>query len=182
MIVKEVNHGKIVSMIETKMCTQCKETLPLTTFSKSKQNKDGLYSWCKKCSSEKAKAYYRKKNPSAKDMTTYDLPYGKRDDPNYDRKWKIVNLYNLTEDRVQEILEYQGNKCATCHVEFEGLDFAIDHDHSCCSGASSCGKCIRGFLCLGCNTGLGKLKDNIEILHRAITYLSNNPFYDRKRS
>lgn len=34
----------------------------------------------------------------------------------------------------------------------------IDHDHSCCPGATSCGECIRGILCGGCNTAFGRLE------------------------
>lgn len=30
----------------------------------------------------------------------------------------------------------------------------VDHDHKCCSGDKSCGKCVRGILCPGCNTGM----------------------------
>ena len=166
-------------MTETKTCTQCKETKTIDLFT---ARKGVPISWCKKCSSDKAKAYYRKKNPNARDMATYELPYGKRDDPNYDRRYKLINIYNLNEDRVAEILARQDNKCALCHTEFEDLEFSVDHDHSCCPEAASCGDCIRGFLCTPCNTGLGKLKDDTDVLRRAIDYLENNPFYDRKRS
>lgn len=47
----------------------------------------------------------------------------------------------------------------------------VDHDHSCCPGAYTCGKCFRGWLCHGCNTGLGKLGDSVESLEKAIQYL-----------
>lgn len=31
----------------------------------------------------------------------------------------------------------------------------IDHDHRCCPGDVSCGKCVRGIVCSRCNTGIG---------------------------
>lgn len=48
----------------------------------------------------------------------------------------------------------------------------IDHDHSCCSKrTSTCGKCVRGFLCGSCNRGLGIFRDDTERLRAAIAYL-----------
>ncbi len=45
--------------------------------------------------------------------------------------------------------------------------FHRDYDHD--TGT------FRGWLCVGCNTGLGKLGDNIEGLERAIDYLRGAP-------
>lgn len=45
----------------------------------------------------------------------------------------------------------------------------VDHDHSCCPGQFSCGRCIRGFLCFGCNVAVGMVKNRPEYalaLHR----------------
>lgn len=36
-------------MINEKRCRRCEETKPVTEFHKSKQNKDGLKAYCKKC-------------------------------------------------------------------------------------------------------------------------------------
>lgn len=47
----------------------------------------------------------------------------------------------------------------------------VDHDHSCCPGNRSCGKCIRGVICPGCNVGLGMFKDDPTRLSLAIKYL-----------
>lgn len=33
---------------------------------------------------------------------------------------------------------------------------------------------VRGLLCFNCNTGIGKLKDDIELLKRAVEYLERN--------
>jgi hypothetical protein len=47
----------------------------------------------------------------------------------------------------------------------------VDHDHTCCPGKKSCGKCIRGFLCRACNSFIGLAKDNITTLENAVKYL-----------
>ena len=49
----------------------------------------------------------------------------------------------------------------------------VDHDHDCCPGQSSCGKCIRGLLCLTCNRALGLLKDDPMRVRAAADYLEN---------
>ena len=59
----------------------------------------------------------------------------------------------------------QNGRCAICGVpEYElPSRLYIDHDHE-------TGK-VRGLLCPSCNTGLGHLKDDPEVLLRACIYL-----------
>lgn len=61
------------------------------------------------------------------------------------------------------------SRCDICGDGQETL--AIDHDHDCCPGKYSCGECIRGFLCNSCNNGLGRFKDDPNLLQAAIEYL-----------
>jgi len=83
---------------------------------------------------------------------------------------KLAVRYNLSAEQVAELLAKYDSKCWLCQ---EKPATHIDHNHSCCSGATSCGKCIRGILCSKCNTGLGFLGDNMTGLQRAMKYLSH---------
>lgn len=73
--------------------------------------------------------------------------------------------YGITVDRLVELLS---SKCEICDRSDQ---LSIDHDHSCCPGKTSCGKCVRGVLCQGCNRGIGQFNDDIEALKNAIKYL-----------
>src|SRR5688500_5473594 len=52
---------------------------------------------------------------------------------------------------------------------------AVDHDHKCCKGKTSCGRCVRGLLCGNCNTMLGRQGDIAETFLRAAQYLAQPP-------
>src|SRR5258708_20684222 len=54
-------------------------------------------------------------------------------------------------------------QCEICGRELTEKSAHLDHDHA--SGK------VRGVLCQGCNHGVGKLQDSIEILRDAIKYL-----------
>lgn len=72
--------------------------------------------------------------------------------------------YNLTPEQVEEMA---ANGCGICGThEWNGRHKRphVDHDHK-------TGK-VRGILCSECNTGLGKFKDDLTLLRRAMDYLS----------
>ena len=83
-----------------------------------------------------------------------------------------VKRYGITPADVERMLEEQSNACLICSREFNGDRRPhIDHDHACCNGPYSCGKCVRGLLCTDCNTGLGKFFDRPDLLRAAASYL-----------
>lgn len=81
--------------------------------------------------------------------------------------------YGIDLGEFEALLEAQGGQCAICPAtaRADGVRLSIDHDHACCPGTLSCGKCIRGLLCPDCNRGLGLFRDNIQSLLRAAEYL-----------
>jgi hypothetical protein len=78
----------------------------------------------------------------------------------------------MTLRQFDAMLAGQGG-CAICHrTEPTGNgQWAVDHDHGCCPGEESCGKCVRGILCSMCNHGLGMFEDNLDTLMSAVAYL-----------
>jgi hypothetical protein len=87
-------------------------------------------------------------------------------------KW-LKGTYSLTPEEYEARLVAQGGGCAICGKAPNGKALSVDHNHDCCPGKKSCGKCIRGLLCQQCNMGLGHFKDDTTLLRRAINYLGS---------
>lgn len=90
----------------------------------------------------------------------------------------VEKTYSITEDQYQALYEAQGRCCAICQraTGTGRKRLAVDHDHACCPGPVSCGRCVRGLLCKPCNSRvLGHLRDDVTALQRAIDYLTNPP-------
>jgi hypothetical protein len=84
-----------------------------------------------------------------------------------------MHYYGITAACYDEMLRKQGGGCAICGEQCStGRRLAVDHDHACCPGDKTCGKCVRGLLCGACNQGIGKLKDSPRLLIAAIDYLT----------
>lgn len=69
--------------------------------------------------------------------------------------------YKITIDDYERLLKEQDGHCALCPAkqgETHRTRLHVDHDHSCCLGERSCGKCVRGLLCSGCNALIGMLE------------------------
>ena len=83
------------------------------------------------------------------------------------RKTQRVRKYGIDASGYDAMLEQQGGKCAICGScdcgDRRGGRFHVDHCHA--TGVT------RGLLCAHCNLGLGKFKDSIKSLERAIEYL-----------
>lgn len=130
-------------------CAECKIEKPLTDFRKTNKSKDTFRTECKEC-----EAKYRK------------LTRDKRENKyNYNKNHHLKNKYGITKEDYLKLLENQGGVCAICGTSNTGKRKAlsVDHDHQ-------TGK-IRGLLCSRCNSGLGNLRDDIEIIEKAIKYL-----------
>jgi hypothetical protein len=66
-------------------------------------------------------------------------------------------------EAARRLFAEQGGACAICGARDPEH---VDHDHV--TGW------IRGILCFNCNGGLGRLRDGVEYLAKAITYLKGS--------
>ncbi len=140
-------------------CRICSEELPDTSFSEWGKRR----SECRDCTSDRNRAYglanrerrnerlrqWRQKNPEAAKAK--------------DLRARCQRKYGLTPEQVVELKDSQDNRCLICGVI--GILF-VDHDHA--TGA------VRGALCPSCNTFLGRVESNPNILTRMGEYASGH--------
>ena len=83
-----------------------------------------------------------------------------------------LRKFGVAEHEYNEMVAVQGNCCAICRQKETAMRLgkvralAVDHDHE-------TGK-VRALLCSDCNVGIGKLKEDREILLAAIRYLDSH--------
>lgn len=96
--------------------------------------------------------------------------------PELEKARSLRDNFGISLDEYNQMLSAQNGVCAICkqpetHKRNDKVKaLAVDHDHG-------TGK-IRGLLCADCNTGIGKLKDSVNVLQSAIDYLRKHSITD----
>lgn len=105
---------------------------------------------CKQCVGKQTGAYQKRNRERASEMQ---------------RNWRLLNQYGITAADYDRMLADQGGACAICGALSGGRweTLAVDHCHT--TGR------VRGLLCTPCNQGIGLLRDSVERIHAAISYL-----------
>ena len=169
--------------METKLCPKCGLDKPLSEYHKSRNSKTGHTNKCKSCCKEynilnasviKA-GQKRWKNKNKEELNAYHKNWRVRN-PAYGRlsyhKHKEnhaastrLRKYNISKEEYDSLLVGQEGKCKICDRHYSEFRkrLAVDHDHD--TGE------FRGLLCAACNTGIGLLKESVEILRAAEKYL-----------
>ena len=164
-------------LVQLKQCPKCGELKPLGDFHNDKNSQDGKTRRCKECNNTAsrdrwpiAKLTQKPRNP---EVTRARFLRWNINNPERRHHNRLLHRYGQTLDDYYAILEEKGG-CGICGTDQpggrSGLWFQGDHDHDCCKGKVSCGKCFRGFVCHRCNTYVipvyeGRRKGNIQDLY-----------------
>lgn len=147
---------------DLKTCPKCEGQFPLTYYPPSKRKN---YVWvCHPCAMDRlsAERLADRERFAAYRRNTYRSNGGR------------YRGHKITEETAAAMLASQGGVCPVCTDPIDLADTrqtAIDHDHSCCPGHLSCGKCIRAILCRSCNSLVGHLELRPERVERALLFI-----------
>ncbi len=97
--------------------------------------------------------------------------------PNLHSRLSRKKLYGITDDWYERTLAAQGGVCAICRgpetqkhaVTQEIIALAVDHTEDELGNVT-----LRGILCKACNTSIGGLKHDTDLLRAAIAYLDSH--------
>jgi len=143
-----------------KYCKDCKQFKSLDCFTANRQKKDGLNIYCRMCCNKRSIHW---KNGNKSKTAAYKKRYRELN-PTEARDYTLRSRYGITLDEFNAMFEKQGKRCAVCRSDkSDSKNFVVDHCHT-------TGK-IRGVLCSYCNRALGMMKDDPELLSKAIIYL-----------
>ncbi|MFJ9265151.1 endonuclease domain-containing protein [Streptomyces bacillaris] len=87
-------------------------------------------------------------------------------------RWQAIKArYGLTRNEYEGIFAFQGGRCAACGTDEPGAakGWHVDHNHGCCPGEKSCGDCVMGILCHGCNVWGDRYQHEDFIAYRSRT-------------
>ena len=144
---------------QLKKCTCCGKIKSQVEYYKrgecTRENPGKYRSHCKDCCSLKAAVRW--------ETSEEFRDRGK----NKSYKYNIKKNYGITEEQYLKIFNEQNGFCAICKQKnyTQAGRLVIDHCHK-------TGK-IRGLLCRKCNSGIGLLKDNVDLLKAAVQYLEH---------
>lgn len=128
-----------------RICTGCRETLPIDTFKDDPEGRAGKDSMCRPCRSDR------------------------------ELKYRLTSWGLTPESFAELLASQGGGCAICGARQYrdgsDGTRFAIDHDHSCCPGPTGCQSCIRGLLCMRCNLGLGAFRDDANAMEAASGYI-----------
>lgn len=158
-----------------KRCVMCLEDKDLSEFHRDIQSPDKHRKVCKKCGITAARSWNKHNKERFNENVNEWKKANRANTRATQRRSHLKITYNMTEEQYWELFDAQGGACAICGEKPRRKHLSVDHDHACCPGSKSCGKCVRGLLCNRCNYKiLPTFEYHPENVQRLINYLEND--------
>lgn len=154
------------SLVERR-CSVCKVVKPISEF--GRYNDAGApqgwryYSRCKECNCTQASDYGAANKPKRNARLRAWRASNPEKARALDRRKRLKQKYDLTPEEADALLAENGGRCLICN---DAPAVCIDHCHN--TGN------VRGGLCVSCNTFLGRVESNPQILPRMTAYLGQS--------
>jgi hypothetical protein len=167
-----------------KTCTKCGTPKDEETEFHKDSRTGRARAWCRACTNQdnlaRAKANpekttarskaWKHANPERARQTALDWYHR---NPEKARQGRMLSRFKIDWDAMWET---QKGLCACCGKPMlrEGREKAsavVDHDHTCCPGKKSCGRCVRGLIHWSCNVLLGHANNDPQILRLGAEYI-----------
>lgn len=153
-----MNENTAINIIErVRTCTQCNKIQDIECFGVYKNKRGEVYRRrsCNSCRRIGAKQRYA------------DYPYVQEAMKETALEHHFEIKYGITKETRDAMTANQNFSCAICGKHQSELTKTLGVDHCHTSGQ------VRGMLCWNCNTGIGKFRDNPDLLIKAAEYLKS---------
>lgn len=161
-----------------KLCYRCLQQKPEDEFP-IRSRRNGIKapsSWCRGCTREHNNAWYQANLEREQERSRLRYKKTAHKTKAHRRKHLLWSRYRLTQEQFDEKLTSQSGVCLGCGAERSSSrheHLSVDHDHACCPGVTSCGKCVRGLLCLQCNVLVALIEANPDRVQVLLDYLDS---------
>jgi hypothetical protein len=82
----------------------------------------------------------------------------------YQRRHDLKRRHGLDAAALAAMWQAQGERCYLCIQPLALSQVVIDHDHACCPPKFSCTYCRRGLACNRCNSLIGYVDEDMNLL------------------
>lgn len=166
-------------MVESKVCSRCRVEKAVSEFKKDARYSGGVRGICKACIREYDRERYRRPEVEAERKRRISSPKVKAQRDEALRRWaernpekvrakarklQLKKKYGLSLEDYRRMVAARGGLCDCCGKEPRGKrGLFVDHDHVT--------EKVRGLLCYHCNSGIGRLGDDLGGVRLAEAYL-----------
>ncbi len=153
----------------TKACTRCGREWPLEDYFNHPRGRFGKQSQCRECYKDKSRRHYQQNKLERVAASKRWREANPEKWAETKRRSKVKIKFGMEWGDYLTLLSERGEVCWICGATDPGRgrkSMCVDHDHG--TGM------VRGLLCFDCNDGIGRFRDDPELLRSAVRFLEGS--------